>query len=413
MAKNFATIYASGNDAVALNQRIFIKEETTRGVIALPLATDFFFHLEGASADFTQPVESSPHKTGRHHTSVIKQKTQTEWSIPTFFNIDTTLGAASTAEIDPALRVLWKSMMGREQAGPPLVYDAANDPSITFTIFENLDVMAKQVPGCAVDTANHSFPGDGQAQTEWAGMAKTAYNVGLGKSITDNNAGNVITLTDAAEATRFPVGGKVMLIEANGTTRSADTATGTARTVTDVTGADVTVDGAVLADADGSVTPIYLCYYEPAEPITAINNPQTGLQGSVTIAGLPSAMCVRSATVNMANNHEWEDFCFGKEGLGDTIFTPAGRLTVEVSLEINLTKAMVGYLNGLREFTGEDITLVLGDAAGRRLQLEFPKVIFSVPPIPVPATGTIPISFTGTAYHTTNGAADEVTASFL
>lgn len=412
MAKNFASIYASGNDAVALNQRIFIKEETTRGTISLPAATDFFFHLEGASADFTQPVDSSPHKTGRHHTSVIKSKTHTEWKIPTFFNIDTALGAASTAEIDPALRVLWKSLLGREQAGPPLVYDAANDPSITFTMFENLDVMAKQVPGCAVDAANHSFPGDGQAQTEWSGMAKTAYNVGIGKSVIDNDAGNTITLA-TGEGVRFPVGAKVMLIEANGTTRSADTAAGTARDVVSVSGDIVTISGAVLADADGSGTPIYLCYYEPAEPITAINNPQTGLQGSVSIAGLPSAMCVRSATVNMANNHEWEDFCFGKEGLGDTIFTPAGRLTVEVTLEINLTKAMVGYLNTLRTFTGENITLVLGPPSGRRLSVALPKVIFSVPAIPVPATGTIPITFAGTAYQTSNGAADEVTASFL
>lgn len=412
MSKNFATLYASGNDAVALNQQIFIKEETSRGTLVVPAATDFFFHLEGASANFNQPVESSPHKTGRHHTSVIKQKTVTEWTIPTFFNIDTTLGAASTAEIDPALRVLWKSLLGREVVGPPLQYDAANDPSITFSIYENLDVMAKQVPGCAVDTSNNSFPGDGQAQTEWGGMAKTAYYVGLGKSIIDNNAGNTVTLA-VGEGARFPVGGKVMIIEADGTTRSADTAAGTAREVASVTGDVVLLSGATLADADGSSTPIYLCYYEPASPITAINNPQTGLQGSVSIGGLPSAMCVRSAQINFANNHEWEDFCYGYEGLGSTIFTPAGRLTVEVTLELNLTKAMVGYLNGLRTFTGENISLTLGSASGRRLHMLLPKVIFALPPVPVPGTGTIPVSFTGTAYQTANGAADEVLVEFL
>lgn len=411
MAKDFAQIYASGNDAVALNQRIFIKEETVRGTMVVPAATDFFFHLEGGSVDFSQPVESSPHKTGRHHTSIIKQKTKTEWKIPTLFNIDTTLGSASSAEIDPALRVLWKSLLGRERTGP-LRYDAASDPSTTFTIFENLDVMGKQAPGCAVDACATSFPGDGQAQAEWSGMGKTSYNVGIGKSIIDNDAGNTITVA-AGEGTRFPVNGKVMLVEADGVTRSADTPTGSARTILSVSGDVVTVDGAVLADADGSSTPIYLCYYEPSEPITAINNPQTGLQGTVTIAGLPSAMCVRSSTININNNHEWEDFCYGKEGLGDTIFTPAGRLTVEATLEINLTKAMVGYLNGLRSFTGENIALVLGSATGRRLEIDLPKVIFSVPPIPVPATGTIPISFTGTAYQTANGAADEILASFL
>lgn len=412
MAKNFASIYASGNDAVALNQRLFIKEESARGTLALPAATDFFFHLEGGSVDFSQPIESSPHKTGRHHTSIIKNKTKTEWKIPTFFNIDTTLGSASVAEIDPALRVLWKSMLGREQAGPPLIYDSATDPSTTFSLFENLDVVGVQAPGCAVDTGNHGFPGDGQAKTEWAGMGKTAYTVGLGKSVIDNSGGNTFTVA-SGEGVRFPVGGKTMIIKSNGTTRSTDTASGTARDIVSVTGDVVLLSGATLADADGSVTPVYLCYYEPAEPITAINSPQTGLQGSVTITGLPSAMCVRSATVNMSNNHEWEDFCYGKEGLGDTIFTPAGRLTVEATLEINLTKAMAGYLNTLRSFAGENIALVLGSSTGRRLSLALPKVIFSVPPIPVPATGTIPITFAGTAYQTSNGACDEVTATFL
>lgn len=412
MAKNFASIYASGNDAVALNQRIFIKEESVRGTLIVPAATDFFFHLAGGTVNFTQPVESSPHKTGRHNTTVIKQKTNTEWTIPTFFNIDTTLGAASTAEIDPALRVLWKSLLGREQAGPPLVYDSATDPDITFSIYENLDVMGKQASGCFVEAGNATFPGDGQAQMEWSGMGKTVLNVGLGKSIIDNEGGNTVTV-GTGEGTRFPVGGKVMIILANGTTRSADTATGSARTVVSVAGDVVTVDGAVLADADGSGTPIYLAYYEPAEPITAINNPLTGLQGSVTIAGLPSAMCVRSATINMTNNHEPEDFCFGKEGLGDTVFTPGGRLAAEVTLEINLDKAMVGYLNGLRQFTGEDITLVLGTASGRRLSFHVPKAIFAIPAINVPESGTIPITFTGLAYQTANNAADEVTASFL
>lgn len=412
MAKNFASIHASGNDAVALNQRIFVKEEVTRGTLVVPAATDFFFHLEGASVNFSQPVESSPHKTDRHHTSVIKQKTVTEWTIPTFFNIDSSLGAASTAEIDPALRVLWKSLLGREQTAPNLIYDAATDPSITFSVYENLDVMAKQTPGCAVDTGNITLPGDGQSQMEWGGMAKTSLYVGLGRSDIDNNGGNTVTVS-AGEGVRFPAGGKVMLVEADGVTRSADTPTGSARTVVSVAGDVVTLDGAALADADGSGTPVYLAYYEPEEPLVAVNDPQTGLEGFVTIAGLPTAACIRSASINISNNHEYEDYCFGKDGLGDVIFTPAGRLTVEVTLELNLTKEMVGYLNTLREFTGENITITLGPTAGRRLQIDVPKAIFSLPAITVPGTGTIPVSFTGTAYQTSNGAADEITVQFL
>lgn len=414
MAKNFASIYSSGNDAVALNQRLFVVEEAPglRGVLAIPTQSDFLYHIEGASVNFSQPVESSPHKTDRHHSSVIKQKTSTEWSLPSLFNIDTSLPAASVNEIDPALRVLWKSLLGREQVAPNLCYDAAFDPSITFSIYENLDVMAKQTPGCAVEACNLTFPGDGQSQMEWSGRAKTSIYVGIGKSLISNDGTNTIVV-GPGEGYRFPLGAKVMILMADGVTRSADTPDGFPRTVVGVSGSNILLDGAVLADADGSATPIYLSYYEPEEPFIAINNPQTGLEGSVQIAGLPSAGCVRSASFSITNSHEWEDYCWGKEGLGNVIFTPAGRLTVEVTLEINLSKEMVGYLNQLREFTGEDITLVLGSPAGRRMRIEVPRAIFAIPTLTVPGSGTIPVPFTGNAYQTSLGAADEFTVKFL
>ena len=71
----------------------------------------------------------------------------------------------------------------------------------------------------------------------------------------------------------------------------------------------------------------------PTDSLVAINNPQTGLQGSITIAGLGSADCVRSGSINMVNNHEVQDFCYGEEGLGGRLFTPGGRFTAEISLE--------------------------------------------------------------------------------
>lgn len=412
MAKSYVSLYEGGNDSIALEQKIFIKQETVRGQLVVPAGSDFIYHLQGGSVNFSQAVESAPHKSGRHHTSVIKQKTSTEWTLPTFFNIDESLGAASTAEIDSGLRVLHKSMFGKEDvSGGSPVYDSSEAPSITFSMYEIGDVWAKQCPGAFVEACNMTFPGDGQAQSEWSGMAKTVFTVGMGKSIADNNAGNDVTLA-AGEGKRFPVGAKVMLIKADNS-KSADTPAGTARTVTAVSGDVVTLDGAVLADADGSVSAVYLVYYEP-EGATAINNPVTGLVGSVTIAGFATITnCVRSFGLSLTNNHEVQDFCYGETGLGGKLFVPGGRLTGEVSMEINMSKEMVSFLNGLQEFQGEDLSLVLGDAAGRHLLVELPKVIFAIPEISVPESGTIPISLTGNAYQTALDAADEVTVSYL
>jgi hypothetical protein len=412
MAKNYASIYSSVNDAIALEQKVFIKEESTRGVLTAPTGADFIYTLNGASVNFTQPIESSPHKSGRHHTSIIKQRTTTNWTLPTFFNIDTAQGSPSTTEIDPGMRVLYKSLLGKEDVGGGSpVYTSGTAPSTTFSIFEVGDLWSKQAPGAFVEAGNASFPGDGQAQIEWTGMAKTALLVGMSKSVVANT-GNTVTVA-ASEGTRFPVGAMVMIIKGDGVTRSTDTPTGSPRTVTAVSGASVTLSGAVLTDADGTVGGgIYLCYYEPATA-TAINDPQTGLVGSITIAGLGSADCVRSGSINMTNNHEAQDFCFGEKGLGGRLFTPGGRFTAEVSLELNLNHELVEFLNGLKDFTGEDITIILGDAAGRHLEVLVPKAQFPIPEISVPDTGTIPVSFTGNAYQTALDAADEVTISFL
>jgi hypothetical protein len=410
MAKNYPSLYASSNDSIALEQKIFLKLETVRGTMALPAGTDFIYTLGGASVNFTQAIESSMSKTGRHHDSVIKQKTSTSWTLPTHFHIDTTLGAAAPGEIDTGIKLLHKSMFGYEDISTSPIYDASVPPDVTFTIMEVGDVWAKQAPGCFVEGANMSFPGDGQAQCEFSGMAKTSLLVGIGKSVTAN-AANAITLA-AGEGKRFPVGAKVMVVK-NDNTKSSDTPAGTARNVVSVSGDIVTVSGAVLTDSNGTVNPVYLVYYEP-EGATAINNPQTGLKGSVTIAGYGTIdNCVRSFSLNCTNSHEVQDFCYGEEGLGGALFTPGGRFTAEVSLEINLSRDLVGFLNAQRSFIGEDITLILGDSSSRHLQIEMPKVIFNVPEIPVGDSGTIPISFSGNCYQSGLDLGDEITISYL
>jgi hypothetical protein len=413
MAKNYASLFSGGNDSIALEQKIFIKEETTRGTLIAPTDSDFIYHIAGGSVNFSQPIISSPHKSGRHHTSIIKEKTETSWTLPTFFNIDTTLGAAAATEIDLGVRVLHKSMFGKEDVtGGSPVYTTEDPPSITFSIFENGDVWAKQTPGSFCESANMTFPGDGQSQVEWGGMAKTSLTVGISELTTIDHGGGNDVIVQAGHGNRFPVGALVMLIEADGTTRSADTPNGAPRAVTAVATDTITVDGAVLADADATGASIYLTYYEPEAP-AAINDPQTGLEGSLTIAAITSVGCVRSIGVSATNNHELQDACFGEEGLGGPLFVPGGRFTAEVTVELNMNAELAGFLNDKKNFTGDDLDIFLGDVTGRHLQLELPSVIFAVPEINVPESGTIPISFVGNAYQTSLDQADELTVSYL
>lgn len=409
MAKNFSSIYASENYSSALEQSFFVKLEAVRGTLVAPTATDFMFTTGGSSLEHTQPIESSPHKSGRHHNDVIKSKKEMNFTINGLFNIDETLGAASSSEIDAPVRLLYKSTLGKEVLTSGAVYTAEIEPALTFSIFEMGDRWAKQARGCFVNGCTLTFPGDGMATVAWTGMGAEALMVGVGKSITAN-AANVVTVA-AGEGALFPVGALVMIIKANGTTRSSDTPSGSPRTVTAVSGNAVTLSGAPLTDSDGTVNPVYLCYYEPPTK-SAISNPVTGLVGSVTIAGL-SEQCVRNATITIANDHEPVNFCFGTDALDGAYFTAANRMTATCSIEMNLNQATAEFFNRVQQFETQNITLILGSATGRRLQAVMPKVIFPVPSISVPDTGSIPITFEGTCYQTGVDLADELTLSFI
>lgn len=406
MAKNFAKLYAAPNDASALEQKFFVKQETIRGILTAPAGTDFIYSNEGGGINYMQPFEPSPVRSGRHNTTGIRGKTETSWSLPSFFHIDTTLGAAAVAEIDPAARVLFESLLGTQTAPAGPKFTSVDPPDITFSLFMNADQFAHQAPGAFVENGNLQFPGEGQATVEFAGSAKTMYRIGIGKSVIDNNGGLTVTL-GTGEGKRFKAGGMVMLVEADGVTRSADTPDGSPRTIASVAGDIVTLTGANLADADGSGVslPVYLCYYEP-ETSTAINDPQTGLVGTVTVGTLVD-QCVRSMSVNITNNHELYNFCYGEDGLSGPLFSPSGRLTVEVEYELNMNHVLLEHLNELEAFTAIDISLVLGAAAGRRLQLDT-RVIPMIPEISIPAEGSIPVTFSGTAYQSAIDAGDEI-----
>ena len=411
MAKNYKTIYDSGNVSIALEQRFFAKQETTRGELKAPTGADFFFHT-GGSIEHTQPVESSPHKSGRHHNNIIKKKKEASFSISTYFNIDTAQPAAAVAEIDPALRLLWKSMMGAEDVSSGLKFTPAV-PALTFSLFEIADKWAKQARGCFIQGANMTFPGDGEATIEWSGACKDALYVGMGKSTADNNGGQTVTLeVDEGALFEKAIGGLVMIIKSDGLSRSTDTPDGTPRKIVSVVGDVVTLDGAVLADADGSglADEVYLVYYEPATPV-AIDNPQTGLVGSFAITGL-GTFCARSISVNLTNDHELVNYCYGSDSLKAPFYVAGNRMTAVVSFEVNWDESMLKLFNSVQSFEGQELKIVLGDAAARRLEIDIPKAIMAIPSVAIPETGSVPVTFEGNAYQTSFDAGDEISVHY-
>lgn len=386
MGKNVADLYNFAGDSSAVEQRFYAKLESTRGQLQAPVGADFFFTLAGGSVEFQQPYEVSPHRSGRHNNNIIKKKKETTFSFSTYFNINESLGSFSAAEIDTATKLLWKSLLGKETVGGSSIAYQATTPDLTFSLYEVGDRWARQTPGAFVMGGNVQLPGNGEATVEWSGNGKTVYYAGIGKSTIDNDGANTVTL-QSGEGELFDVGAIVMLVESDGLTRSADTPDGSPRTITAINGDVITLSGAALADADGSVTPLYLSYYEPATPV-AIDNPVTGLTGSMTVAGLTHD-CFRNFGLNIQNNHELVDYCYGSDSLAGSLFVPGARVNMEVTLEMNLNKETLKFFNRVKSFEAQDLLAVLGAASGRRAEFDLPKVIFNVPSFAVPETGSL------------------------
>ncbi len=407
MAKNYADIYNSGNDSIGLNQRFYAKVEGNRGHLVLPGNSDFMYTTAG-QISFSQALEPSAHRTGRHHQSQIKKKKETSFSISTYFNIDESLGAASAAEVDSPIRLFFESCFGKEETSPNLKYTTAKAPDVTFSLYEVGDFWCRQSRGAFIEGCTLNFPGDGEATAEWTGNARDAFMVGIGKSTVDNSS-NVVTL-QAGEGKSFRVGAAVMLVKADGLTRSSDTPAGSGRYVTAISGDQVTLSGAPLMDADGSESPVYLCYYEPAAPV-GINNPVTGLVGSMSLAGV-NISSFRGATITVTNSHELRNSEFGSAGLGGTLFVPGGKVTNQVKVDTNVNAEVIRLFNRVQDFEAQNFSLILGDAAGRHLAISCPKVSFSIPSFDTPETGSVVISFEGPALQTTYDSADEISIEF-
>lgn len=418
MGKNYKNIFERTGDSVALNQKFYVIPETTKGVMVGPTDSSFFYTKGGGAVTHTQPKQSSPHRSGRHNTDIYKEKKVTEWNIPTFVNIDTSQLAAGVAEVEDGIQTLWLSLLGKEDtSGTGVVYTSENDPDLTFSLHECGDKWAQQVPAAFVQQGVLSLPGDGQAGIEWTGRGADRFRMGISISSVDNDGGNTFTCDTASHAKRFQVGGLVMIIEGDGETRSADTPNGSYRKVTarDTGTGVVTLDGAPLADADGSGgagTEVYLVYAEPEAPV-GIADIQTGLVGSADIGSLGTLSCMRSASITMNNNHEVVDYCYGTDGLANPYFVPGSRLQVDTELEMNLNDAVIEFLDDLDSFTAQALEFILGDVTGRHLKVEIPKQIFDVPSTSLPEEGSIPVTFSGTGFQTALDAADEITVSYL
>jgi hypothetical protein len=362
--------------------------------------TDFLLYTSGGPT-FSQPIESNAHRSGRFHTGIVKAKKVVEWNASTYVNMSGTAGDS----IDPAVRLLWKSLLGTEEvvASTAIRYRQGL-PAFTFSLVRVSTIFAEYYTGCYVKDMTMTFPGDGPATCEWSGMGSTRKIAGIAKLSAGVTADDDLVL-QAGETDRFDVGAPVMVVDADGRTILAG------------------ADGSLLIDAISSgtalslsanVTALINSYLVPWHPGAVQQSGRdaifTDLVGSFKLKSAGASICATNISLTFTNDHVDLSNCFGvdhNEG-----FAAANRLTMTLAVTLDLSNENFAEVVQSQTFAGFDPEIILGSASGRNLKITAPKWIPAVPAIEVPENGITPITLEGQLYQSAPGAQDPVLVQF-
>ncbi len=363
--------------------------------------TDFLLYTTGGPT-FAQPIESNMHRSGRFHTGVVKAKKVAEFSLSTYVNMSGTAGDS----IDPAVRLLWKSLLGTETvvASTAIRYTQGL-PNFTMTMVRVSTIFAEYFVGAYVRDMTMVFPGDGPATCEWSGKASTRTIAGLAQvNGAVSASANVVVNTD--EAKRYDAGARVMLVGIDG--RTITHGWDGSLSINSITlGSNTLVLSTTVTVADDS----YVVPWHPgAVQQTGRDNIFTDLVGSLKLQASGSAICATNIQLAFVNDHVDLDNCFGvdhNEG-----FAAANRLTVTMSVTFDLSNENFAEVVQSSTFAGYAPEIVLGATSGRHFKFTAPKWIPSVPPIELPENGVTPVTLEGVLFQSAPGQQDPLLAAF-
>ena len=176
----------------------------------------------------------------------------------------------------------------------------------------------------------------------------------------------------------------------------------------------VTVDGAALAVAviGDFVTGHAPETYDPLTSETAL----LGLKGTLTIPGVSTTDCeLITAEISITNNYTKKDFLYGTSRMCG--FIPDKRRSVEVKLDLILSRANLEFYARNKCFVAEEVTLTLepqdicapayASSVGRTFEFYMPKVEFNIPAIENPTDSYVTLSLEGIALAPSSANLDE------
>lgn len=351
----------------------------------------------------SQDFEMSLHKSGRQASSIIKKKKMLEGDVEMYVNMS---DGASPA-IDGAVALLLQCVFGQKTEGANgISFDQKQPPTTYFSVLQGNNVFNRVANGCYVKNFTLTLPGDGEATMKFTMKGRESKECSIAKLTTLVSASATIIVV-AGEEENFEIGAKVMMCDDDGRTITA----GVDGTVTvlsiDKVAHTVTLNTAVTADASSYLVP----WLPHVFGFGGIDNPVTGLQGSVSFdGGVTTIEEIRSAEISVDPKTEDLDNYYGTDT--NRGYVVGDRSEISVKVEMNLSASQFKKIQQTRGFEPFSMRFILGDASARHLLVECPRVQFKIPGVEIPDTGTVPVTFEGFALQQTPGALDAVTLTY-
>lgn len=369
---------------------------------------DFFLYTTGGPT-YEQPIESNPHRTGRFHTGIVKQKKVAAFDVDAMLNMSGSAGDS----LDTALKLLYLSVFGKETVTPgvSIVYEQGL-PNTFFSIVRASTIFSEFYTGAYGKDYTLTAPGDAPVTQKFTGGAEKASIAGISQVDGAVVASATVQL-NAGHASRYANEGtnnkaRVMAVKPDGRTIVA----GADGTLT-VDGINTSLDQLTLSAAIDLDDNGYIVPWNPgAVQQTGRDNIFTDLQGSFKFRSSGNKVCATNITLSLVNDHVDLSNCFGADA--NKGFAAGNRATMTLEVTLDLSNENFGDLVQAREFGGFDAEIVIGPdpSSNRQLSITMPKWIVSVPPIDLPENGTTPVTFTGILYQSEAGARDPVKFTF-
>jgi hypothetical protein len=351
----------------------------------------------------SQDFEMSLHKSGRQPSNIIKKKKMLEGDVEMYVN----MAGGSTVDIDDSVALLLQCVFGQKTVGANVIsFDQKQPPTTYFSVLQGNNVFNRVANGCYVKNFTITLPGDGEATMKFTMKGRESKECSIGKVNGPVSASTSVIL-ETGEAGNFEPEARIMLIDADGRTVLAGV-DGTLRgSSIDLTTHTLTLSSAITC-ADGA-------YIAPWLPhvfgFGGIDNPVTGLQGSVSFDGGASTIEeIRSVEISVDPKTEDLDNYYGTDS--NRGYVVGDRSEISVKVEMNLSASQFRTIQQSRRFESFSMKVILGDASARHLEIICPRVMYKIPGIEIPDTGTVPVTFEGFALQQVLGSLDAIQLSF-